>query len=125
MAKRLHFWHTSVFLRRKKKMLPYIRASHLVCIEETMQSTPVCQWKFWRVTAWRMQERLSFFSLSVPVFASKSLNGWHESEKREKQILKARKKKKKVLTVCELIFGGGKQCGERRGKVWSGERTCC
>lgn len=60
MAKRLHFWPTFVFLWRKK-MLPYISASHLVCIGETMQSTSECQWRFWRVTAWRMQERLSFF----------------------------------------------------------------
>lgn len=68
-----------------KAMLPYIRAPHLVCIEETMQSTPVCQWKSWRVTAWRMQERLSLFSVFVPVAAGKSLDGWDESEEREKQ----------------------------------------
>lgn len=35
----------------KTKVLPYFTASHLVCIGENMQSTPVCQW---RATAWRM-----------------------------------------------------------------------
>lgn len=44
---------------------------------------------------------------------------------RKANLERKKKKKKKVLTVCELIFGGGKQCGERRGKVWSGKRTCC
>lgn len=63
---------------KKKKTLPYISASHLVCIGETMQLTPVCQWRFWRVTASRMRERLNFFfflSSSVLVFAGKCLDG--------------------------------------------------
>lgn len=45
-------------------------------------------------------------SLFVPVFAGKSLDGWSASEKREKQILKASKTKKKNLD--SLQAGGGK-----------------
>lgn len=46
---------------KKKKMLPYISASHLVCIGGTMQLTPVCQWRFWRINALRMQEKRRFY----------------------------------------------------------------
>lgn len=67
-------------------MLPYISASHLVCIDETMQLTPVCQWRFWRVTACTMQERLLvvffFFFDSPLVFASKCLDGREKSRMR-------------------------------------------
>lgn len=66
------------------KALPYIRARHLVCIEETMQSTSVCQWKFWSVTAWRMQERLSLFSVTVPTSAGKGLNGMERGREKRK-----------------------------------------
>lgn len=100
-------------------MLPYIRASHLVCIEETMQSTPVCQWKFWRVNAWRMQERLTP-ALFVPVFAGKSLDDW--CAKCRKANLESKQARQENLN--SLQAGGGKQRGERRGKVWSGKRKC-
>lgn len=49
-----------------------------------MQSTSVCQWKFWRVTAWRMQERLSLFSVTVPAFAGKCLNDVERGREKRK-----------------------------------------
>lgn len=61
MVKRLHFLASICLPLKKKKMLPYISASHLVCIGGTVQLTPVCQWRFWRVTALRMQEKVAFF----------------------------------------------------------------
>lgn len=66
------------------KALPYIRARHLVCIDETMQSTSVCQWKFWSVTASRMQERLPLFSVTVPACAGKGLNGMERGREKRK-----------------------------------------
>ena len=89
-------------------MLPYISASHLVCIGETMQSTPVCQWSFFGESLPGECKKLSFFFLSVLVFAGKCLDGGEKTGagvRKEKANLESKQEKKKVLTACELIFG--------------------
>lgn len=63
-----------IFLWVERKQLPYVTISHLVSIDRSMQSTAVCQSRFWIVAAWRMQERPSFLHSAV-VFAGKSLAG--------------------------------------------------
>lgn len=107
-------------------MLPYIRDSHLVCIEKTMQSTPVCQWTFWRVTAGRMQEKAVFSPfLCVPAFAGKSLNGWHDTgEKRKgkvsKSCMQARKKRdlwQSASWYLEVVNGVVKYKGRMEGRT--------
>lgn len=97
---------------KKKKMLPYISASHLVCIGETMQSTPVCQWRFLESHCLENARKVVFFSLSlavcVLVFAGKCLDGRRKTGARvrkKKANVESKQEKKKILTVCELISG--------------------
>lgn len=85
--KKRHIWPTFLFLlrKRKKKILPYIRASHLVCIGETMQLTPVCQWRF--LESGECKKGCLFFLLSLCLCVGKCLDG------REKTRMKVRKEK--------------------------------
>ena len=112
--------HLSSF-EEEKNTLPYISASHLVCIGETMQSTPVCQWRLWRVTDWRTLERFFFF-LSVLVFAGKCVDGrgttgGRGSKKREsKSWTRAWKRRSWQSAGWALVtLWAGKQCDETRG----------
>lgn len=103
MAERQHFWHTSVFLWRKKNAaIRYSFPSGLhwgnyagnSCVPVEVLESHCLE---------NATKPVFFFSLCVPVFAGKSLDGWQESEKREKQILKAGKKWQSTHWSLEVV----------------------
>lgn len=102
--------------KKKNKTLPYISASHLVCIGETMQSTPVCQWSFFGESllgeckkGWRVSLSLLLsltLSLSVLVFAGKCLDGRGKSRARVRKEKASKRKNLDCLLDLDTLWGG-------------------
>lgn len=117
--------HLSSFEEKKKKKCCHTLELHIWFALRKLCSQLLCASGSFGESLPGECEKGCLFSLSLCASICQLKFKWLAWEWEKRKANLESKKKKKVLTVCELIFGGGKQCGERRGKVWSGKRTCC